>query len=144
MEKPFKSILLVEDNENDIEMILSALQEYNLANEITVTKNGEEALEYLTMTGKYLMREKGNPIVILLDMKLPGMNGLDILKHIRADENLASIPVVILTSSIEEKDINASYENGANAYVVKPVDFHEFVDAVKRVGSFWALINEPS
>ncbi len=144
MENSFKRILLIEDNHLDVEMILSALKEYNLSNEVAVVDDGEEALDYLHQRGRYLMREKGNPIVILLDIKLPKMSGVDVLNHIKTEKTLNCIPVVILTSSKEEQDIDICYKAGANAYVVKPVDFHDFVETVKQLGMFWALVNEPS
>lgn len=137
----FKRILLIEDNEHDVEMILGVLKEHNLANEVTVTKDGEEALDYLHQRGKYLMRQPGHPIVILLDIKMPKMSGFEVLKEIKNSETLKYIPVVVLTSSREEKDIEFSYENGANAYVVKPVNFHDFIDTIKQLGMFWALVN---
>jgi len=136
-------ILMVEDDPKDVELSLTALEEYNLANEVVVTHDGEEALDYLHYRGKYASRTDGNPAVLLLDLKLPKVNGLEVLKHIRNDDKLAMIPVVVLTSSKEEKDMVASYKLGVNAYVVKPVDFHEFVNAIKELGVFWAIINQP-
>jgi CheY-like chemotaxis protein len=136
-------ILLVEDDPNDVELTLTALEEYNLANEVVVTRDGAEALDYLHYRGNYAARSNENPAVLLLDLKLPKVDGLEVLQQIRSDEKLKMIPVVVLTSSHEEKDMVASYRLGVNAYVVKPVDFHEFVNAVKELGVFWAVINEP-
>jgi len=136
-------ILMVEDDPKDVELTLTALEEYNLANEVVVTGDGEEALDYLYCRGKFADRSSENPAVLLLDLKLPKVDGLEVLQQVRSDENLKMIPVVVLTSSHEEKDMVASYRLGVNAYVVKPVDFHEFVNAVKELGVFWAVINEP-
>src|ERR1700749_882321 len=136
-------ILIVEDDPRDVELTLTALDEYNLANEVVVTRDGEEALDYLYCRGKFSARSNDNPAVMLLDLKLPKVDGLEVLQQIRSDERLKMIPVVVLTSSHEEKDMLASYQLGGNAYVVKPVDFHEFVNAVKELCVFWAVINEP-
>jgi CheY-like chemotaxis protein len=136
-------ILMVEDDPKDIELTLTALEEYNLVNEVIVTRDGEQALDYLYCRGEYKTRSKGNPAVMLLDLKLPKVDGLEVLKHIKSDGELRMVPVVVLTSSKEEKDMVASYKLGVNAYVVKPVDFHEFVNAIKELGVFWAVINEP-
>ena len=136
-------ILLVEDDPNDVELTLTALEEYQLVNEVVVAHDGEEALDYLYRRGGFERRANGNPAVLLLDLKLPKVDGLEVLQQVRADEKLKMIPVVVLTSSHEERDLVASYRLGVNAYVVKPVDFHEFVNAVKDLGGFWALINEP-
>jgi CheY-like chemotaxis protein len=136
-------ILMVEDDPKDVELTLTALEEYNLANEVVVTRDGEQALDYLYCRGEYKMRSSGNPAVMLLDLKLPKVDGLEVLKQIKSDGELRMIPVVVLTSSNEEKDMVASYRLGVNAYVVKPVDFHEFVNAIKELGVFWAVINEP-
>jgi CheY-like chemotaxis protein len=135
-------ILMVEDDPKDVELTLTALDEYKLANEVVVTRDGEEALDYLYCRGNFKTRSNDNPAVLLLDLKLPKLDGLEVLQQIKSDENLKMIPVVVLTSSREEKDVVASYKLGVNAYVVKPVDFHEFVNAVKELGVFWALINE--
>jgi CheY-like chemotaxis protein len=135
-------ILLVEDDPKDIELTLEALGEYNLANEVAVVRDGEQALDFLYCRGNYATRTKENPAVLLLDLKLPKVNGLEVLQQIRSDAKLKLIPVVVLTSSREEKDMLGSYELGVNAYVVKPVDFHEFVNAIKELGVFWAIINE--
>ena len=137
------SILIVEDDPRDVELTLTALEEYNLANAVVVTRDGQEALDYLYRRGKFNTRSDGNPAVMLLDLKLPKIDGLEVLKQVRSDEHLKMIPVVVLTSSHEEKDMMRSYKLGVNAYVVKPVDFHEFVNAVKELGVFWAVINEP-
>jgi len=136
-------ILMVEDDSKDVELTLTALEEYNLANEVIVTRDGEQALDYLYSRGEYKTRSSGNPAVMLLDLKLPKIDGLEVLKQIKSDGELRMIPVVVLTSSKEEKDMVASYKFGVNAYVVKPVDFHEFVNAIKELGVFWAVINEP-
>ena len=136
-------ILIVEDDPKDVELTLMALQDYNLTNDVVVTRDGQEALDYLYCRGQFQTRPCENPAVILLDLKLPKVDGLEVLKQIRSDERLEMTPVVVLTSSREEKDMVKSYKLGVNAYVVKPVDFHEFVNAVKELGVFWALINEP-
>ena len=136
-------ILMVEDDPRDVELTLTALEEYNLANEVVVTRDGQEALDYLFCRGQFSARSHENPAVILLDLKLPKVGGLEVLQQIKSDERLKMIPVVVLTSSHEEKDVMRSYSLGVNAYVVKPVDFHEFVNAVKELGVFWAVINEP-
>ena len=136
-------ILMVEDDPKDVELTLTALEDYNLANEVVVTRDGEQALDYLYCRGEYKTRPCDNPAVMLLDLKLPKVDGLEVLKQIKSDAKLRMIPVVVLTSSKEEKDMVASYKLGVNAYVVKPVDFHEFVNAVKELGVFWAVVNEP-
>jgi CheY-like chemotaxis protein len=136
-------ILMVEDDPKDVELTLMALEEYHLANEVVVTRDGEQALDYLYCREEYKTRPSGNPAVMLLDLKLPKVDGLEVLKQIKSDGALRMIPVVVLTSSNEEKDMVASYKLGVNAYVVKPVDFHEFVNAIKELGVFWAIINEP-
>ena len=120
---------------------MTALEGYTLANEVIVTRDGEEALDYLYRRGKYTPRSSDNPAVILLDLKLPKIDGLEVLRQVKSDDNLKMIPVVVLTSSREEKDLVSSYKLGVNAYVVKPVDFHEFVNAIKELGVFWAIIN---
>jgi CheY-like chemotaxis protein len=136
-------ILLVEDDPKDVELTLIALEEYNLANEVVVASDGEQALDYLYYRGNYTGRPRQNPAVLLLDLKLPKVDGLEVLRQIKSDEDLRVLPVVVLTSSREEKDLVASYRLGVNAYVVKPVDFHEFVNAIKELGAFWAVVNEP-
>jgi CheY-like chemotaxis protein len=137
-----KSILLAEDNPKDVELTLAALGEHNLANDVTVVNDGAEALDYLFFRGKFVLRASGNPAVILLDLKMPKVDGLQVLKAIKEDEKLKTIPVVVLTSSREETDLVRSYQLGVNAYVVKPVDFQQFVQAVSQLGVFWALVNE--
>ena len=134
-----KRILLVEDSPNDVELILTALSENRLANEVVVVRDGEEALDYLY----FKLRMEGNPVVVLLDLKLPKVDGLEVLAQIKSDPELRAVPVVVLTSSREEQDLINSYNLGTNAYVVKPVDFHEFVDVIKELGLFWAVVNQP-
>jgi CheY-like chemotaxis protein len=136
-------ILLVEDDPRDVELTLTALGDYNLANEVVIARDGEKALDYLYSRGEFSGRSQDNPAVMLLDLKLPKIDGLEVLQQIKSDERLRLIPVVVLTSSHEEKDMIRSYQLGVNAYVVKPVDFHEFVNAIKELGVFWAVINEP-
>jgi CheY-like chemotaxis protein len=136
-------ILVVEDDPRDVELTLTALDEYKLANEVVLAGDGKEALDYLYCREQFASRPNESPAVILLDLKLPKITGLEVLQQIRADERLRMIPVVVLTSSHEEKDMLRSYQLGVNAYVVKPVDFHEFVNAVKELGMFWAVINQP-
>lgn len=138
-----KPILLVEDNPNDLELTLIALEKSQLANEVIVVRDGAEALDYLNCEGSFHNRPTGNPAVILLDLKLPKVDGLEVLRHIRGTPSLKSAPVVMLTSSREEQDLLRSYELGVNAYVVKPVDFQEFVRAISDLGVFWAVLNEP-
>lgn len=138
-----KRILLVEDSPNDIELILAALSEYRLANEVVVVRDGEEALDYLYRRGVFKLRMEGSPVVVLLDLKLPKVDGLEVLAQLKSDPDLRKVPVVILTSSREEQDLIDSYELGTNAYVVKPIDFHEFVDSIKSLGLFWAVVNQP-
>jgi len=137
-----KRILLAEDSAKDVELTLSALEEKHLANKVDVVRDGEEALDYLYRRGPFQSRPDGNPAVVLLDIKMPKVDGLEVLRQIKSDERLKTIPVVVLTSSREERDLAESYKLGVNAYVVKPVDFSQFVDAVKEVGAFWAVINE--
>ena len=137
-----KTILLAEDNPKDVELTLEAMAENNLANQVVVVKDGIEALEYLRCEGKYNLRKAGNPALILLDIKMPRMDGIEVLRRIRSDAALKRIPVVVLTSSREEKDLINTYDLGVNAYVVKPVKFQQFIEAVKQIGSFWAVINE--
>jgi CheY-like chemotaxis protein len=138
-----RRILLVEDSPNDVELILAALEDNRLANEVVVVRDGEEALDYLYRRGVFRLRIEGNPVVVLLDLKLPKVDGLEVLSQIKSDSQLRRIPVVVLTSSREEQDLINSYNLGTNAYVVKPVDFHEFVDAIKELGLFWAVVNQP-
>jgi CheY-like chemotaxis protein len=136
-------ILLVEDHPHDVELILTALSENSLANEVVVVRDGEEALDYLYRRGMFRLRLEGNPIVILLDLKLPKVDGLEVLATLKADPLFRLIPIVVLTSSREEPDLMRCYELGSNAYVVKPIDFREFVDVIKHVGLFWAVVNQP-
>jgi len=138
-----KRILLAEDNPQDVELTLTALDEHNLANEVVVVNDGAEALDYLYRRGKFAMRADNDPAVVLLDLKMPKVDGLEVLRTIKKDDNLKTIPLVILTSSREEKDLVESYKLGVNAYVVKPVNFQQFIEAVKELGAFWAVINEP-
>ena len=138
-----KDILYIEDNPNDIELTLRALKKYNVANSIQVIKDGEEALEYIFATGRYAERDKNKkPKVILLDLKLPKVSGLEILKKLKSEEQTKNIPVVVLTSSSEEKDMLESYNYGVNSYVVKPIKFENFSEAVSTLGLYWLLINE--
>jgi DNA-binding response OmpR family regulator len=136
-------ILMVEDDPKDVELSMTALEDYNLVNEVVVARDGEEALDYLYCRGTFQDRSSDNPAVILLYLKLPKVDGLEVLKEIKSNAKLKMIPVVVLTSSKEEKDMVTSYKLGVNAYVVKPVDFHEFVNAIKELGVFWAIINQP-
>lgn len=137
-------ILLVEDNPNDIELTQRALKQYNLINKVHVIKDGAEALEFIFATGAYAGRNiEGYPKVILLDLKLPKVNGLEVLRRIKSDEQTKVTPVVVLTSSKEDRDIVESYKSGANSYIVKPVDFDKFAQAVSEVGLYWLLLNEP-
>jgi len=138
-----KPILLVEDNPHDLELTLIALSKSQLANEVVVVRDGAEALDYLHRHGEFATRQLGSPAVILLDLKLPKVDGLEVLKEIRHTDSLKAIPVVMLTSSKEEQDVVRSYELGVNAYVVKPVEFNEFVRAIGDLGIFWAVLNEP-
>lgn len=137
-----KRILLAEDSANDVELTLAALAEHRLANQVDVVRDGAKALDYLYRRGRYAARENINPALVLLDLKMPKVTGLEVLKEIKADAGLKTIPVVMLTSSREEGDLIRSYELGVNAYVVKPVDFVEFMEAVRQIGGFWAVINE--
>jgi len=140
-----KPILLVEDNPHDLELTLiaTALERSQLANEVVIMRDGAEALNYLQRTGAYADRADGNPAVLLLDLKLPKVDGLEVLKTVRETAELRSIPVVMLTSSREEPDLMKAYELGVNAYVVKPVEFKDFVAAISDLGIFWAVLNEP-
>ena len=138
-----KPILLVEDNPNDLELTLIALSKSQLANQVIVVRDGAEALDYLHRRGDHAERGAGNPAVVLLDLKLPKVDGLEVLKSIRETDGLKPLPVVMLTSSKEEQDLVRSYELGVNAYVVKPVEFREFVKAIADLGIFWAVLNEP-
>ncbi len=138
-----KPIFLVEDDARDLELTLVALERSQLANEVVTVRDGEQALDYLFRRGDHANRLAGNPAVILLDLKLPKVNGLEVLEAVRQDPQLRSVPVVMLTSSQEETDLVRSYELGVNAYVVKPVDFKQFVSAIAELGVFWGVLNEP-
>jgi CheY-like chemotaxis protein len=137
-----KTILLAEDNPNDVELTIEALTEHNLANNVAVVNDGVEVMEYLRYEGNYKERKKGMPAVLLLDIKMPRMDGIEVLRSIRSDDHFKMLPVVMLTSSREEPDLKKCYELGVNAYVVKPVNFKDFIDAVQHIGIFWALLNE--
>lgn len=137
-----KTILLAEDNPNDVELTIEALTENNLANNVVAVKDGVETMEYLRYEGNFKQRKKGMPAVLLLDIKMPRMDGIEVLESIRSDDQLKKLPVVMLTSSREEPDLEKCYALGVNAYVVKPVNFKDFLDAVKHIGVFWALLNE--
>jgi CheY-like chemotaxis protein len=141
--EPLKRILLVEDDPKDIELTINALGEYNLANEIAIAHDGVEALDYMYRRGAFESISDGNPIVILLDLKMPKVDGIQVLNQLKSDERMRSVPVVILTSSRETRDLDECYKLGVNAYVVKPVRFAEFIEAIKGIGVFWVLINEP-
>lgn len=138
-----KHILLVEDDPKDVELTLDALGDHNLANEIVVARDGVEALDYIYRRGIFADRPQGNPIVVLLDLKMPKLDGIEVLKQLKSDEQMRHIPIVVLTSSRESRDLEECYRLGVNAYVVKPVLFMEFFEAVKKIGVFWAMINEP-
>jgi CheY-like chemotaxis protein len=135
-------ILLAEDSAQDVELTLNALAEHNITNSVDVARDGAEALDYLYKRGTFAARQGGNPVLVLLDLKMPRMDGLEVLRTVKADPQLRTIPVVILTSSREEQDVVRSYELGVNAYVVKPVEFDQFMRAVRDLGLFWLLINE--
>jgi CheY-like chemotaxis protein len=137
-----KHILLAEDNANDVELTLGALREHHVANPVVVTRDGAETLDYLYRRNGYADRPPGRPAVVLLDLKMPKVDGIEVLRQIKADPLLKAIPVVVLTSSRQEQDLVRTYALGVNAYVVKPVNFHEFMNAVKLLGGFWALVNE--
>lgn len=139
---PHRRILLAEDNPNDVELTLTSLEEINLANKVVVVNDGVEALDFLHRRGRFSDRTGRNPVVVLLDLKMPRVGGLQVLREMKADPDLAHIPVVVLTSSREEKDLKECYDLGVNAYVVKPVDFEKFVEAIRRIGLFWVLTNE--
>jgi CheY-like chemotaxis protein len=138
-----KRILLAEDNENDVELTLTALQECRLSNEVEVVRDGADALDYIYHRGNYTERLDGLPCVILLDLKMPRVDGLEVLRQLKSDPMLRHIPVVMLTSSREEKDLVQSYDLGVNAFVVKPVDFEQFLKVIRNLGMFWAIVNEP-
>lgn len=137
-------ILLVEDNPNDAELAIRALKKHNLANKVHIAKDGVEALDFIFGTGSYADRDVNDkPKVVFLDLKLPKIDGLDVLRKIKSDERTKTIPVVVLTSSTEERDIIESYQLGVNSYIVKPIDFDKFVDAVSELGLYWLLLNQP-
>jgi CheY-like chemotaxis protein len=136
-------ILLAEDSAQDIELTLNALAEHNITNSVAVARDGAEALDYLYGRGKFADRDSGNPVLLLLDLKMPKVDGLEVLRTVKSDPRLRTIPVVVLTSSREEQDVVRSYELGVNAYVVKPVEFEKFLRAVRDLGLFWMLVNEP-
>lgn len=138
-----RPILLAEDNPNDVELTLTALHSLNLANEIVVVNDGAQVLDFVYRRNKYATRPDVLPAVLLLDLKMPRVDGLETLRRIREDPAVAMLPIVILTSSREENDLVKGYQLGANAYVVKPVDFDQFIGAVTKLGVFWAIVNEP-
>ncbi|MBI3529430.1 MAG: response regulator [Betaproteobacteria bacterium] len=138
-----KSVLLAEDSALDAELTLKALQPYRLTNKVDVVRDGTEALDYLYCRGPFADREPGNPVLILLDLKMPKVDGLEVLRQIRTDPTLRLVPVVVLTSSREQQDIVDSYQLGVNAYIVKPVEYEKFIEAVRQLGLFWLLMNEP-
>ena len=139
----FKRILLAEDNLDDIELTLRVLAEYHLANKVDVVRDGVDALDYLFCRGRFADRPPGNPALLLLDNKMPRVDGLEVVRRVKTDERLKTIPVVMLTSSHEQGDLLKSYELGVNAYVIKPVKFYDFVNAVRELGAFWGIVNEP-
>lgn len=138
-----RSILLAEDSPKDVELTLAGLSELRLANDVVVVRDGAEALDYLHFRGQYASRPNGNPAVMLLDLNMPKVDGLEVLREVKLQEGLRSIPVVMLTSSAQECDLVRSYQLGVNAYVVKPVNSREFINAIKQVGAFWAVVNQP-
>ncbi len=140
--KELKTILLAEDNPQDVELTLEALRDFHLANQVVVVNDGVEVIEYLNYEGRFQNRNKGNPVVLLLDIKMPRMGGIEVLKAIRSNDTFKMLPIVMLTSSRQEPDLQKSYALGVNAYVVKPVNFKDFLEAVKYIGVFWAMLNE--
>ncbi len=138
-----RHILLAEDSANDVELTLAALKTNHVLNEVVVTRDGAETLDYLWRRNAYANRNGGNPVLMLLDLKMPKVDGLEVLRQVKSSAQFKTIPVVVLTSSREEQDVVCSYDLGVNAYVVKPVDFHDFIEAVKLLGGFWAVVNEP-
>lgn len=138
-----KHILLVEDDPNEVELILAALSDNHFANRVVTVKDGEEAIEYLFCRGRHAGRATGPPAIVLLDLKLPRVDGFEVLKQLKADEKLKCLPVVILTSSSETPDIDRAYRLGAGSYIVKPIDFHQFVDVMRRIGAYWAIVAAP-
>jgi len=143
MNPELKRILLVDDSDRDIELTLDALAQHNLANEVITLHDGAEALDYLFRRGPFADRTTTNPAVVLLDLKMPKVDGIEVLRQLKSDPDLKTIPIVVMTSSREEQDLVASYQLGVNAYIVKPVEFPEFVKAVRVLGVFWAVLNEP-
>jgi CheY-like chemotaxis protein len=141
--QPFRRILLAEDDPRDVELTLEALARHHLLNKVDVVVDGEQALDYLYRRGAHARRPAAHPVVILLDLRMPKIDGLDVLRQVKADPQLRVIPVVVLTASREECDVVASYNLGTNAYIVKPISFPEFLQAVAELGAFWALLNEP-
>jgi CheY-like chemotaxis protein len=141
--KELRSILLAEDNPKDVELTLEALAKHNLANAVVTVRDGAEALDYLYRRGAFAERKPGCPAVVLLDLKMPKVSGIEVLRTVKTDPDLKDIPIVVLTSSRETPDLSECYRLGVNAYVVKPVDFVSFVNAVKEIGVFWAILNEP-
>ena len=137
-----RTILLAEDDPNDVELTLVALEEHNLANQVVVARDGAEALDYLYRRGRFAGRPAGHPVVVLLDLKMPKVDGLEVLRQVKGDPALKTIPVVVLTSSSRDQDLFESYNLGVNAYVVKPVAFDKFVEVVRQIGLFWVLMNE--
>ncbi len=137
-----KTILLAEDDDNDVELMLAALEEHNLANKVVVVRDGAEALDYLYRRGRFAERPAGHPVVVLLDLKMPKVDGLEVLRQVKSDPALKTIPFVVLTSSRQEQDVVESYDLGVNAYVVKPVAFDQFITIVKQLGLFWVLTNQ--
>lgn len=138
-----KRILLVDDSPRDTEMAVDALQQYHLANEVTTLRDGAEALDYMYRRGEFAARRDSDPAVILLDLKMPRVDGIEVLRQLKADPRFRHIPVVVMTSSREDQDLKKCYDLGVNAYVVKPLTFHEFIEAIKTLGTFWAVLNEP-
>ncbi len=143
MTENLMEILLVEDNPNDVELTLHAFNKHHLMNRIHVVRDGAEALEFIFCTGQYAQRENSHPRVILLDLKLPKVDGLEVLRRIKADPRTQMIPVVVLTSSREERDVVESYKLGVNSYILKPVDFEQFTETVRQLGLYWMLLNQP-
>jgi CheY-like chemotaxis protein len=138
-----KRILLAEDDPRDIELTLAALSENKLVNDVVVVRDGEEALDYLYRRGRFASRPEGQPVVVLLDLKMPKVDGIEVIRQLKSDEQMRTLPLVVLTSSRESRDLEECYRLGVNAFVVKPVHFGAFVEAVKEVGAFWAIVNEP-
>jgi CheY-like chemotaxis protein len=141
--KPLRPILLVEDSPKDVELTLAALEDGQLANPVVVVRDGAEALDFLYRRGAYESREVADPVVVVMDIKMPKVSGLDVLAKLKADEGMIHVPVVLLTSSREQADLMRSYELGVNAFVVKPVGFREFFEAIQDIGVFWAVLNKP-